>query len=95
MINYALQLKDGNEVLGFGFSEQDIEVLQNGGTLQLDLGSVSVGLWRKELDGKRSFIQPRNSTVVFSLANSREDVSKLIGVEIPSLGEIEKQKQAL
>lgn len=90
MINFALKTNRGKEVLGIAIDKADIEVLQNGGKLVFDLDSVQVGFWRKELDGSRKFMQPRDSQVLILSADSTEQIGEAIGLELPSMEEIRR-----
>ena len=89
MLKYALKLEDGKEVLGFALSDKDIEALQSGKAVVSTLESVGVGLWQIDEDGSRSFVQPRNCKVVLTVANSREQIGALLGVDLSSTPRVE------
>ncbi len=90
MLKYALKLEDGKEVLGFALSDKDIEALQNGKAVVSTLESAGVGLWQLNEEGGRSFVQPRNCKVVLTVANTREQVGALLGVDLSSVPRAEE-----
>ena len=88
MINFAAKSKTGQHVLGVGLSDADIAKLKNGQPIVLDLGSVNVGLWRKEADGSRTFQQPRDSHIVIIPGDTSADIGEFLGVQMPELSEL-------
>lgn len=83
MIPFAAKLRSGDQILGLGLSTNEILTLKSGGHVEVDLGSVGVGLWIKEADGSRRFIQPRDSKVVVIAGDSAEDVGAFLRVDLP------------
>lgn len=85
MISFAAKLRSGQQFLGIGLSEIDLLKLKAGEQIVLDLASVGVGLWVKEADGSRTFLQPRDSHVLLMAGDSPEDVGALLRVDLSSL----------
>jgi hypothetical protein len=82
---FAAKLASGQQVLGFGLSEDDLAQLREGRPVVVDLSSVGVGIWVKEVDGKRSFLQPANSNVLLMFGDRPEDIGKVLQVDLSSL----------
>lgn len=80
---FAVKLKDESHLLGLAVSQVEMGELLEGAKLAIDLGSADVGLWFKEADGSRTFIQPRDSKIVVLVANSKEDIGTFLGVKLP------------
>jgi hypothetical protein len=80
---FAVKFPDGRRQLGVGLSEAEIEGLLRGEVVSFDLGSVGVGIWAKEKDGTRQFIQPRHSNVVVIRGDTASDIGSFLNVEIP------------
>lgn len=91
MINFSIKTKDGHEVLGIALNNDDIDGLRNQDHIVTDLSAVNVGLWRKESDGRRTFIQPDQSRLVVINAGSMEEIGKIFGIELPSREEIQRR----
>ena len=85
MISFAAKLRSGQQFLGLGLSEEDLDKLKSGESIVLDLASVGVGLWIKNADGSRQFLQPRESRVLLMSGDSPEDVGALLQVDLSSL----------
>lgn len=83
MIKFSAKTVDGREIVGIGLSTEDIMRIKSGGRIVLDLESAGVGLWAKDKDGGRSFLQPRDSKIVVFAGDSNEDISELLGVDLP------------
>ena len=83
MTPFAAKMHSGKEFIGFGLSELDLGKLQAGEYVVVDLTSIGVGLWSKDKDGKRSFVQPRNSNVLIMMGDQTEDISKFLNVKLP------------
>jgi len=91
MISFSIKTKAGREVLGIALGAEDIAHLQKGAKILFDLDSVNVGLWRKEADGSRSFLQPRESQVFLVAGETTEEIGEAIGVSsLPSLEELRR-----
>jgi hypothetical protein len=80
---FAAKLKDGSHLLGLAVHQSQVGELLEGAKLTIDLESAGVGLWFKEADGSRTFIQPRESKVVLLIADSKEDIGTFLGVKLP------------
>jgi hypothetical protein len=85
VISFAAKLRSGQQFLGVGLSSADLLKLKAGEQVVLDLASVGVGLWIKEADGSRTFLQPRDSHVLIMAGDSPEDVGALLQVDLSSL----------
>lgn len=81
---FAAKLASGQHLLGIGLSTLDIAKIKTGEPVLLDLGSVGVGLWIKENDGSRSFLQPRNSHVLVMAGDTTEDIGAMLQVKLPA-----------
>jgi hypothetical protein len=90
MLSFAVKLRDGKHLLGIALGDEEIDKLKTQPVL-LDLESVGVGLWFKEKDGSRSFMQPCDSNVLLAAGDSTEDVGALLQVQLPSLSEIKRR----
>jgi hypothetical protein len=82
---FAAKLRSGQQMLGIVLTEADIESLQRGEPVVVDLASVGVGLWNKEADGSRSFLQPRDSNVLVMAGESNADIGELLQVNLSLL----------
>jgi hypothetical protein len=82
---FSAKLRAGGQILGIGLSEIDILRMRNGEPVVLDLDSCGVGLWIKQSDGSREFLQPRDSTVVICAGDTNEDIGALLQVNLASL----------
>lgn len=80
---FAAKLKDGSYLLGLAVSQDEAGDVLNGEKLSVDLGSIGVGIWFKEADGSRTFIQPRDSKVVVLRADSTEEIGAFLNVKLP------------
>jgi hypothetical protein len=83
MTPFSAKLRDGGSFLGLGLSEADFLRLKGGAPVIVDLGSIGVGLWHKDADGKRSFLQPRDSKIVLIPGDTREDIGEFLRVDLP------------
>lgn len=83
---FAAKLKTGQEFLGIGLSNQDFYLLKAGDALVLDLSSVGVGLWFKDNEGKRTFVQPRESKIVVIPGDTTDDIGAFLNISLPSDG---------
>lgn len=83
MTPFGFKLRDGKQLLGVGLSDLDFYKLKAGEPLVLDLGDVGVGLWHKEADGTRTFLQPRDSQIVVMLGDTHEEIGQLLRVKMP------------
>ena len=83
MTPFAAKLRSGDSFLGLGLSDHDFRKLRAGGHVEIDLGSIGVGLWSKENDGSRRFIQPHNSKILLIAGDSNEDIGAFLNVELP------------
>lgn len=81
MISFAAKLRSGQQFLGIGLSDTDLAALKAGEPVMLDLGRVGVGLWNKEADGSRSFLQPRDSHILLIPGDSPEEVGAFLRVD--------------
>jgi len=88
MISFAAKLRSGQQVLGIGLSETDMLRMKNGEPVVLDLASVGVGLWVREQDGSRTFLQPRDSNVVVIAGDSAADIGEFLQIKLPPLDEL-------
>lgn len=91
MINFSAKSKSGLQLLGVGLSDIDIMKLKSGEPIIVNLGSVHVGLWKKDADGSRSFQQPRDSHIMIIPGDQPEDIGEFLGVEMPSLEKIREE----
>lgn len=91
MIKFAAKSGAGQQILGIGLGEVDLMKLKLGEPVALSLDSVHVGLWVKNEDGTRSFLQPRDCQVVIFPGDQPEDVGQLLGIDMPNLDEIRKR----
>lgn len=82
---FAIKLRSGEQILGIGLSEIDILRMKNGDPAVLDLESCGVGLWIRETDGSRTFLQPRDSQVVVIAGDSNDDIGALLKIDLSSL----------
>ena len=81
---FAATLKSGQTVLGGLIGNDDLMRLKAGQPLALDLSTVGVGLWVKEDDGSRKFIQPRNSFLMVTLGDDAGDIGEALNVDLSS-----------
>ena len=51
----------------------------------IDLSSIGVGIWFREADGSRTFLQPRDSNVLVMCGDEAEDIGELLSVDLSSL----------
>ena len=80
---FAAKLRDGSShFLGLGLSNQDIFRLKAGEHVVVDLASIGVGLWVKEADGSRTFIQPRDSKVAVIAGDSTDEIGEFLRVDL-------------
>lgn len=93
MINFSLKTGEGKEILGLALGGDDIEALRSEGKLVFNLESVGVGLWRKEADGSRTFMQPRDSQMLIFRAETTEEIGEVIGVELPGMEELRRRRE--
>ena len=93
MIKFAAKSHSGQQVLGIGLGDIDLMKLKLGEPVALSLDSVRVGLWVKNDDGTRSFLQPRDCQVIIFPGDQPEDIGQLLGVKMPSLDEIRKRAE--
>lgn len=84
MTPFAAKLRSGQQFLGLGLSEADLELFKSGDHVVIDLASIGVGLWSKEADGSRTFIQPRDSKILVMLGDQKNDIAKLLNVDLPA-----------
>jgi hypothetical protein len=82
---FAAKFRSGQQALGIGLSEDDLLKMKSGTPVVLDLASVGVGLWVKEADGSRTFLQPRDSNVLVMLGDRPEDIGRVLQVDLSSL----------
>jgi len=80
---FAAKMKNGSRFLGLGLSDADFLSLKAGNPVTLDLGSIGVGLWVKEADGTRNFIQPRDSKIVLIQGDNNEDIGEFLRISLP------------
>jgi len=83
MIPFSAKLRDGGSFLGFGLSDNDMMTLKSGGHVVVDLSSIGVGLWTKDDQGARTFLQPRDSKVVLIAGDTKQDVGEFLRVDLP------------
>jgi len=80
---FAAKLRSGQQFIGIGLSNEDLERLSDGTEpLVLDLGSIGVGLWVKEADGSRNFLQPRDTKIVLMMGDSKQQIGELLQVDL-------------
>lgn len=82
---FSAKLRSGGQILGIGLSDIDVLKMQNGQPVVLDLESCGVGLWIRQSDGSRVFLQPRDSMVVICAGDTNEDIGELLQVNLASL----------
>jgi len=80
---FAAKLRSGESFLGLGLSQEDFIKLRAGGYVEIDLGSVGVGLWSKGTDGSRTFMQPRDSKILLIPGDTNEDIGEFLNVDLP------------
>jgi len=85
VIAFAAKLRNNQQFLGIGLSEIDLSRLRAGQPVILDLSSVGVGLWVRETDGSRTFLQPRESNVLVMAGDSAAEVGELLQVDLSNL----------
>jgi len=85
MIPFSTKLKSGQTFLGICISPDDIRKLAEGNELVIDLASADIGLWTRNPDSSRNFIQPRESKVVLIPGDSRDDIGSFLRVKLPEL----------
>jgi len=78
---FGTKLRDGGHVLGFALSETDLARLKVGESVEVSLESTGTGLWWKEQDGTRTFIQPRQAQIVLIPGEGKEDIFAFLGVK--------------
>lgn len=81
---FAVKLRSGEQILGIGLSEIDIMRMRNGDPIVLNLDSCGVGLWVRDEDGSRTFLQPRDSKIVVIAGDTNDDISALLQINLPS-----------
>lgn len=84
MTPFGAKLGSGEHLLGFAVSETDLQRLGVGESVQITLESTGIGLWWKERDGTRVFIQPRQATVLLIPGEDKNDVFAFLNVKGPS-----------
>jgi hypothetical protein len=82
---FAVKLRSGQHVLGLGLSTADLMKMKLETPAVVDLGSIGVGLWFKEADGTRTFLQPRESNLLVMLGDLPEDIGAVLQVDLSSL----------
>ena len=82
---FAAKLRTGGRILGIGLSDIDLLRIKSGFPVVLDLDSVGVGLWVRQADGTREFLQPRDSNIVVSAGDTNEAIGALLQVNLTSL----------
>lgn len=85
MKTFAAKLRSGQRFLGLGLSDVDITRLRSGEPVVVDLSSIGVGIWFREADGSRTFLQPRDSNVLVMCGDEAEDIGELLSVDLSSL----------
>ena len=85
MISFAAKVRSGQQALGIGLSDGDLMKMKTGTPVVFDLASVGVGLWIKEADGSRTFLQPRDSNVLVMLGDHPADIGEVLNVDLSSL----------
>lgn len=80
---FAAKLASDQQFLGIGLSTEDMLRIKSGQAVGVDLASIGVGLWFKDEEGKRHFIQPRESRVVIIPGDRREDLAAFLQVSLP------------
>lgn len=90
---FAAKLKTGQQFLGIGLSDADLAGLKAGNPVILDLELVGVGLWVRQTDGSRTFLQPRDSHILIMAGDEAEDIGDLLRVKLPSLKKKKKKKK--
>lgn len=83
MIPFAAKLRSGQHALGGGLSETDLARLRVGESVEVTLENSGVGIWWRENDGSRTFVQPRNVTLVVIAGDQKEDVFAFLKVGAP------------
>lgn len=85
---FAGKNRSGDQFIGIALSNADLMCLaKREGPLAIDLGSIGVGLWVKEVDGTRRFLQPRDTNVVIIGGDTNEEIGELLGLDMTSLDE--------
>lgn len=74
MIPFAAKMKSGQHALGVGLSTTDLARLRVGEGVEVTLENTGVGLWWRENDGARTFVQPRNVVLVVIPGDNKDDV---------------------
>jgi hypothetical protein len=64
--------------LGIELSSTDIQTLAEEGAVTIALNSCDVGFWIKDKEGKRQFLQPRDSQIVVFQCDSEGDPRKTL-----------------
>lgn len=82
MTPFAAKLRNGDSFLGLGLSEVELLRLKSGGHTVVNLDSIGVGLWIKESDGSRRFIQPRDSKIVLIAGDTNADIGEFLRIEL-------------
>ena len=82
MIPFSVKFNSGDQLLGLGLSEEDLETISKKAII-VDLASIGVGLWFRDAAGARQFIQPRNSKILVTLGDNKAAISKLLDVDLP------------
>ena len=82
---FSAKLKSGQTFVGLGLSESDLHRLRLGDPVVIDLASIGVGLWAKDAEGKRTFLQPHASNLLVMAGDSPEDIGELLNVDLAAL----------
>ena len=91
MTPFAAKLHSGQQFVGLGLSDTDLLRLRTNTPVVLDLGSIGVGLWVREADGTRTFLQPRDSNILVMAGDTTEDIGDLLRIDLSSLDDLKKQ----
>lgn len=82
MIPFAVRAADDDTYLGLALSDDDLATLRANGNVIKTMESCALGFWITEDDGKRVFVQPRNSKVVIIAGNDTDEIGEFLQVDL-------------
>jgi len=74
---FSIKLADGETLIGLMLGDTDLSSIRNGHPISCTLEGTDTGIWMKDQDGQRRFLQPRNSKVILIEGETAEDIGRV------------------